>query len=305
MFYLYAFFFSLTTTIYCNINDLNIPFNRQSPPQPPSPSITNLSTVIGETISFNCSIISVGNDFKLNPTWLKADIVYNQYGHVISYKTENIIITRKGIIIDSLRDKIKLTTTTTNGLGREQFQTLKLNNVNIKSEGKYICREFNSQLDKLFYLNVYAGVAGLNMKFSSNSKYFRIIQPGSSGSPDDENNFLRYANSLTSSISVKENDELLVNCSVNSSKPAANLSIWILPNHRTSNDDDTRKVELNELFTVKNKDFTLKTIGIARIIVNRFDNLKSVTCIAENNALDEKWETKKILNVLCKYSIIT
>lgn len=266
--------------------------------------VSNISTIVGESISFNCSlylndeqkrnIINYSPDNKLNPTWLKADVIYNQNGFITTYKTENIIITRKGIIIDNLRDKMKLTTS-------DQFQTLKLNNINIKNEGKYICRGFSSDTDKLFYLNVYAGVTGLGMKFTSNSKYFRVLHPGSSTS-DDENSIkgINYSNSLTSSISIKENDELIVNCSVNSSKPAANLSIWIIPNHRSSSEEDTRKLDFSEYYNLKNKDSSQRTIGLTRFIVNRFDNLKSVTCIAENTALDEKWEVKKILNVLCK-----
>ncbi len=280
--------------LYANILPLNFYSRRVLP------FVSNLSTIIGETVSFNCSVYDNNKDEnvinsspRLNPTWLKADVVYNQYGYITAYKTENIIITRKGIIVDGLRDKMKLITS------NDQFQTLKLVDVNAKSEGKYICREFSSQSDKLFYLNVYAGVTGLGMKFASNSKYFRIVQPGSSV-VDEDNPMKSLKNSLTSSISIKENDELIINCTVNSSKPAANLSVWIVPNHRTTNDEDTRKLNLYESYTSRNKDFTLKTIGIARVIVNRFDNLKSVTCIAENTALDEKWEAKKILNVLCK-----
>lgn len=290
---------SVNNDLYANNLPLNFYTSRRL-----LPFVSNLSTIIGETVTFNCSVYddtnkdenAISHTPRLNPTWLKADVVYDQYGYITDYKTENIIITRKGIIVDGLRDKMKLTT------GSDQFQTLKLVDVNVKSEGKYICREFISQSDKLFYLNVYAGVTGLGMRFSSNSKYFRIVQPGSSVTENDEQPPLKsITNSLASSISIKENDELIVNCTVNSSKPAANLSVWIVPNHRTTNDEDIRKLNLIESYTSKNKDNTLKTIGVARVVVNRFDNLKSVTCIAENTALDEKWEAKKILNVLCKF----
>ena len=45
-----------------------------------------------------------------------------------------------------VNNKMKLTTS-------DQFQTLKLNNINIKNEGKYICRGFSSDTDKLFYFS--------------------------------------------------------------------------------------------------------------------------------------------------------
>jgi hypothetical protein len=113
-----------------------------------------------------------------------------------------------------------------------------------------------------------------------------------------------FANSLTSSISIKENDELTLNCTVNSSKPAANISIWIMPNHRASNDEETRKLDIYDFHTYKNKDLTLKSVAISKFIVNRLDNHKSVTCVAENIALDEKWESKRTLNVLCMFCVV-
>lgn len=113
---------------------------------------------------------------------------------------------------------------------------------------------------------------------------------------------LNFPNGLATSISIKENDELIVNCTVNSSKPAANISIWIMPNHRTVGDDETRKLDIYDFHTFRNKDLTLKSTAVAKFTVSRLDNLKSVTCIAENTALDEKWESKRVINVLCKIS---
>lgn len=87
---------------------------------------------------------------KLNPTWLKADTIYDQMGCVKSFNKENIIVTRKGIIASADRDKMKLITAYD-----ERFQSLQISNVNVRNEGKYVCREFNSPYDKLFYINVY------------------------------------------------------------------------------------------------------------------------------------------------------
>ena len=158
---------------------------------------------------------------------------------------------------------------------------------------------------KLINFNIKAGVNGLNIRFSSPSKYFRAVFTGTANMDADDTDHsasgkgINFSNSLTSSISIKENDELTVNCTVNSSKPAANVSLWLVPNHRSTNEDETRKLEIYEFQTYKNKDLTLKSVAMAKFQVSRADNQKSVTCIAENTALDEKWESKRILNVLC------
>lgn len=122
--------------------------------------ITNITTSIGKTVFLNCSlnrdnnylfrsVKSTTNTLKLNPTWLKADSSYNQYGLSNGFKTEKIIVTRKGIILDSYKDKIKLITNNNND------QILKISDVVISDEGKYICREFSTQVDKVYYLNVH------------------------------------------------------------------------------------------------------------------------------------------------------
>ena len=125
------------------------------------PGITNLTTLVGKTINFNCTLnnddeknpvknmASFAFKSKLHPTWLKADPIHSITGHINGFRTENIIVTRKGMIADIYRDKMKLIS------HGDQFQTLQINNVNVNNEGKYICREFNSQYDKLFYLNVF------------------------------------------------------------------------------------------------------------------------------------------------------
>ena len=114
----------------------------------------------------------------------------------------------------------------------------------------------------------------------------------------------------TSTVSIKENDELIINCLVNSSKPAANVSIWILnrQNRRSMksslrglvNDGESKPLNIVDSHTYKNRDMTLKTVSVSKYVVARNDNHKLVACVAENSVLNEKWETKRILNVLCK-----
>ncbi len=151
------------------------------------------------------------------------------------------------------------------------------------------------------------------MHFDAASKYFRSSFIDNMNNELDENNILNEKSNMrpslsggeksasSTTISLKENDVLTINCTVNVSKPAANISIWMIPNHRMINDASTRKLNLFKHYSVSNADLTLRTVAVAKITVNRLDNHKSVTCIAENNALDEKWETKRTLNVLCKY----
>ncbi len=285
--------------------------------------VTNLTTIVGKTVLFNCSL---SNNFgfsnnhasenlpsypssiefrpKLNPTWLKADPIYDNMGCISSFNTENIIVTRKGIIASYDRDKMKLISPISN-----HFQSLQISNINVKSEGKYICREFNSPFDKLFYLNVYAPVTGLNLKFETPTNQVpqpfiadRIQMAMDENSIESSNNkvFFNSHDSDKSSITIKENEVLTVNCTVDVSKPAANISIWLVPSHRLLSDKNSRKLPLYRFTTHQNEDMTLSSVAIAKFVVNRVDNQKSVVCVAENMALDEKWESKRLLNVLCK-----
>ncbi len=286
--------------------------------------VTNLTTLVGKTVLFNCSL---SNNFgfnhasdnlptypssvefrpKLNPTWLKADPIYDNMGCISSFNTENIIVTRKGIIASHDRDKMKLISPINNN-----FQSLQISNINVKNEGKYICREFNSPFDRLFYLNVYAQVAGLNLLIETPTKQMpqafitdrmQAIRDENSIESTGSQVYLSQFNSQSldkNSITIKENEILTVNCSVDVSKPAANISIWLVPNHQLLSDKNSRKLPLYRFKTHQNEDLTMSSVAVAKFIVNRNDNQKSVVCVAENTALDEKWESKRLLNVLCK-----
>ncbi len=152
----------------------------------------------------------------------------------------------------------------------------------------------------------------------SNSKYFRELYTPSSSNFLDQNenegdNDKNGMNYDTTTVSVKENDELIINCIVNSSKPSANISVWILnrQNRRSmknaannkrgyDNNGEARMINVVDSHTYKNKDLTLKSVAVAKYVVSRNDNHKLISCVAENTVLNEKWETKRILNVLCK-----
>jgi hypothetical protein len=138
------------------------------------------------------------------------------------------------------------------------------------------------------------------MKFFSNSKYFRT-SINSQTQNRNYNNYLDKGDSipvgLISSVTVRENDYVTVNCTVSVSKPAAQLSIWLSP---TIRDNEMRKLELIENYVLRNKDSTMKSVAVARYVAHKNDDQKALICLAENLPLEEKWKTKRVLNVLCE-----
>lgn len=150
----------------------------------------------------------------------------------------------------------------------------------------------------------------MNIKFFSTSKHFSENLSGTNyiNSLDSNSELVNKGMNLnygSSAISIKENDELTVNCVVNSSKPAANLSIWLWKKsiRRSLDEDESKKLEIIDSHSNKNKDLTLKSYASAKLVVNRNDHNKFVVCMAENVVLNEKWESKRALNVLCNYKL--
>lgn len=137
---------------------------------PKSSIVTNLTTSIGKTILLNCtwnnpdflkirSLKSTTSFFRLNPTWLKADAAYEHNGVFKGYQTEKIIVTRKGIILENYRNKMQLSTNSNN----DQF--IKISDVGISDEGKYICREFSTQLDQIYFVNIQCNFKNTNKRY--------------------------------------------------------------------------------------------------------------------------------------------
>jgi hypothetical protein len=114
---------------------------------------TSINLLIGDSVQLNCTILSSTHDstgqMRFAPTWLKADARYSEHGKLVDYKTENIIVTRKGVVVDAYRDKVHLNTL------RGQVQVLTLMNVDARDEGKYICRRFNSNNDQYYFIRVH------------------------------------------------------------------------------------------------------------------------------------------------------
>jgi hypothetical protein len=121
---------------------------------------------------------------------------------------------------------------------------------------------------------------------------------------------------IESTLTIKENEEFLYNCIVDSSKPAADIRFSVLNNNNNkiiekSNDESDQFVptsmfsqaSLTSLVSsntnlIRNSDKTLKTIYSARLKANLNDHGKTIACNAENGFSNQKWENKKTLNIL-------
>lgn len=129
---------------------------------------------------------------------------------------------------------------------------------------------------------------------------------------------------VESSLTVRENEEFYINCIVESSKPASDIKFTLNDNSPTSLMNEIPSLNSNQyssyltlaltttaspsqlpssvissnMNVMKNADRTYKTINSARIKVNQNDHGKVLTCKAENGFSNQKWENKKVLNVL-------
>jgi hypothetical protein len=151
---------------------------------------------------------------------------------------------------------------------------------------------------------------------------------------------------VENSLTVRENEEFLINCIVESSKPAADVKFMLsdnllasslgdMPPSLNSNqyasyltlspqannsssgigssylvstniDPVSSSILSSNTNTVKNIDRTFKTIHSTRLKVSQHDHGKVLSCKAENGFSNQKWENKKLLNVLfspvCKHT---
>ncbi len=116
---------------------------------------------------------------------------------------------------------------------------------------------------------------------------------------------------VENTLTVRENEEFLFNCVVDSSKPAAEIRFSvmnILDSAKNSQDplipltyasvSSLTSLVSSNTNIVKNSDRTFKSIYSARLKANLNDHGKTLTCNAENGFSNQKWENKKTLNVL-------
>lgn len=144
---------------------------------------------------------------------------------------------------------------------------------------------------------------------------------------------------LDSSLTVRQNEEFLIMCTVESSRPAAEIRFDVVNSdggdetnidsvmHSLNSNSaqsyltlspaglafgaaqtpllslDARSPSVIESSSTvtSNSDNTFKTVHTARLKVSREDHGKKITCKAENGFSNQKWENKKLLNVLCEF----
>ena len=145
----------------------------------------------------------------------------------------------------------------------------------------------------------------------------------------------QFSELIENSITVRENDEFLISCVVDNSKPVADVRFSLLHQINNSERNHQEILSLNhnnhissyltlsphtsstpapfEAYpnqdpsilsintnVMKNNDQTFKTILTAKIRPSQEDHGKVIACKAENGFSNQKWENKKLLNVLCK-----
>jgi hypothetical protein len=179
----------------------------------------------------------------------------------------------------------------------------------------------------------------MNVKLGQSLK--PINQPGIiSSSLSKKYSTEHYTELIENSITLRENDEIYINCIVENSKPVADIKFGLLgPSGSTSFSSNNNNNEIlslnsnnyNSFLTlaptshgsgsqfpnlqnmgksssilslntnvIRTSDFTSKTVLTARLKPTQEDHGKSISCKADNGFSNQKWETKKQLNVLCK-----
>lgn len=104
-------------------------------------------------------------------------------------------------------------------------------------------------------------------------------------------------------LTTKENDELLVTCVVEKSKPAAEIGLLVIEDYKIENAGElnasTLKLVSSNTDVTKNDDQTFKTLFTSNLKVTPDDHGKMITCNADNGYSNQKWENRRVLNVLC------
>jgi hypothetical protein len=120
----------------------------------------------------------------------------------------------------------------------------------------------------------------------------------STASSNDNNN-----NNIIAMQNVSSNDHLssksFSGLSSSSSSSSSSLSSLLERSLKASTKSLASLVSTNSN-VFKNNDRTFKTVYSARLKANLKDHGKVITCKADNGFSNQKWENKKVLNVLCR-----
>ncbi|CAF0732571.1 unnamed protein product [Brachionus calyciflorus] len=275
--------------------------------------------LLGETVRLECP--------QPNPTWFFRHISSDDTS--TNNNVENIIVTRHGIINSDYKYKIMCHMTL-------KHKVIIINNIDFDEEGLYTClytipSDQSSKVGQLnadsttnpiqfryvFNVTVYTLLNGVKMNYQSSNPSALISQANQFNVKKNENQFELVENT----ISLKENDELVLQCIVESSKPAADIKFTIKTETNQNHRDEMPSLNNNhfssfltlppltqppklaslqseETNIIKNSDSTFKTIHTVRLKANRLDHSKTISCFAENGFSNQKWETKKSLSIL-------
>ncbi len=128
---------------------------------------------------------------------------------------------------------------------------------------------------------------------------------------------------IDSTLTVRENDELSLNCVVDSSRPSATIRFSTNSASSTSDlitstasgssakslhivqPERAQLASLESLISqktniIQNSDRTYRSEFSARLRASANDHGKIITCKADNGFSNQKWENKKVLNILFK-----
>lgn len=270
----------------------------------------------GETVRLECP--------QPNPTWFYRRLNNN---------VEDLIVTRHGIINADYKYKIMCHVTL-------KHQVIIINSIDFDEEGLYTCLYTDSsessalsndemqspkQYRHVFNVTVYTLISSLSMsvepiKLQKQSLLKEILSIKQNGQKQSTEQY----ELLDSALTVRENEEFFINCNVESSRPAADVTFIIgnsefkqqpanndkiVNNHLSSVyvlSDESSSVGVSSSLSivssltnvVMNNDQTFKTVQTTRIKANQQDHGKVLLCKAENGFSSQKWENKKLLNVL-------
>jgi len=238
----------------------------------------NYKALKGETVRLECP--------QPDPTW---------FFRSSDREIEDLIVTRHGIINVDYKYKITCHPVV-------KHQTISINKIDIEDEGIYSCLYTSTNSPKPssendgeiiavqhrlnFNVSVYTLISGLSMS----------VKPVN-GHVDNTVNAQVKGNKATGSdnvLTVKQNDELVVNCIVERSKPAAKIDFLI-------GEQDSKglaSLVLTSSNVLKNSDKSFKTVYTAKLKAHVDDQGKAIMCRAENGVSNQKWENRKILNIL-------
>ena len=142
----------------------------------------------------------------------------------------------------------------------------------------------------------------LNLSGSSSSTKSANDDSSSPSSSSANDNKSENGGDLVESVFVRENEELLVDCVVESSRPEADVH-FSFKSEASGKIDNATTTSLSPRVikqVTQNQDQTFKTVLNVNFRTQHTDHGKVLSCEAQNSILNQRIQRKKLLNVLCK-----